>query len=77
MKRLLLLSLLMIGFVGSLFAQGEVVVEDNTNWALLIITGLVALAEVGLRAFPNKNITGIIGLIINLLKVASDYLNNK
>ena len=76
MKRLLLLSLLMIGFAGSLFAQGEVV-ANTINWPLLIIMGLIAVAEVALRAFPDKNFTGLIGLVINLLKQGSDYLNNK
>jgi len=76
MKRSLLLSFLMIGFAGSLFAQGVGVV-DETNWALLIITILIAVAEVVFRAVPDKKFTGPIGLLINLLKVASDYLNNK
>ena len=61
---------------GFLQGQGEVV-ADSINWPLIIITGLIALAEVAFRAFPDQNFTGPIGFIINLLKVASDYLNNK
>ena len=76
MKKLILLSFLMIGFVGSLFAEGVEIAEE-TNWPLIIIAGIIALAEVALRAFPDKKFTGLIGLIINLLKLGSDYLNNK
>jgi len=77
MKKLLLLSFLMACLCsGMLFAQGVELAEE-TNWPLIIIAGIIALAEVALRAFPDKNFTGLIGLIINLLKLGSDYLNNK
>ncbi len=76
MKKLLVLSFLMILFIGSLFAQGEAPVEE-TNWVLIIIAGVIAVIEIIGRAIPNKNVTGILGLIINLLKQISDYLNNK
>ena len=58
-----------------LFAQDGGV--DEINWPVWIIGIIVTVAEVVLRTIPNPKITGIIGLVINILKVISDYLNNK
>lgn len=71
--RIYFLILLLIPFV--VFAQTDS--GDETNWVGVIIGALIAVAEIVLRAIPNPKFTGIIGLVINLLKVVSDWLNNK
>ncbi|MCH7826990.1 MAG: hypothetical protein IIC75_03280 [Bacteroidetes bacterium] len=60
----------------SLCAQGGVSV-DETNWPVIIILIVIAGAEIILRAIPGAKWTGVLGLVINLLKFLSDWLNNK
>ena len=49
--------------------------EAVTLWQWITLG--ILLLEAVLRAFPNERITGIIGVIINLAKIASDYLNRE
>ncbi len=47
--------------------------ENVLYWIGLVIV----IAEAILRLIPDKSYTGLIGVIINLLKVASDYFNRE
>ena len=47
--------------------------ENVLFWIGLIL----AIQEPILRLIPNKKITGLFGVIFNLLKNASDYLNRE
>ena len=47
--------------------------ENLIYWIGLIIV----VSEAVLRLIPDKNWTGLIGVIINLLKVVSDYFNRE
>ncbi len=47
--------------------------ENVLFWIGLIL----AIQEPILRSIPNKKITGLIGVIVNALKKASDYLNRE
>ncbi|MHA2182224.1 MAG: hypothetical protein ACXAAH_12465 [Promethearchaeota archaeon] len=71
---LFMFALFMFAFV-PVFAQVEP--TEPTNWVVIIIGAVIAVIEIIMRAIPNPKTTGIIGLIINLLKQVSDYLNNK
>ena len=71
------LFMLMMFVSMSVFAQGVGVEGDETNWAVIVILSLVAIAEIVLRAIPGAKWTGLLGLVINLLKFLSDWLNNK
>ena len=55
-------------------AQGDVP-GDETNWPVVIIGIVITIIEIVMRTIPNIKVTGIIGLVINLLKSISDYLN--
>ena len=46
---------------------------ELTEWIILII----GIAEIALRAVPNERTKGIIGYVIDGLKVASDFLNRR
>ena len=48
---------------------------ENLETYLFWIGLIIAISEAVLRLIPNKNYTGLIGGIINILKIASDYLN--
>ena len=37
----------------------------------------IAVSEAVLRLIPNKSYTGLIGGIINVLKIVSDYFNRE
>ena len=83
MKNLILkikafLLVFMLMFIPLLvFAQGIGESGDETNWAIIIILIIIAGAEIILRAIPGAKWTGLLGLVINLLKFLSDWLNNK
>ena len=47
--------------------------ENLIFWIGLVI----AVSEAVLRVIPGKKYTGIIGAIINILKIVSDYFNRK
>lgn len=69
-----LLVFLMIPLL--VFGQVDVPAEE-VPLAVIIIGVIVAGAEVVLRLIPKKSWTGILGLIINVLKMASDWLNRE
>ena len=73
MKNVLMFLVFMIAL--PVMAQGEIPVEDP-NWVIIIITAVIAVIEVIGRAIPGK-FNGIIGLIVDLLKYVSDYLNRE
>ena len=75
MKKLFALWYMNLLFVGALFAQTKTV--DEVNWPVIVILILVAGAEIVMRAIPGAKWTGVLGLVINLLKFLSDWLNNK
>lgn len=75
MKKLFALWYMNFLFIGALFAQTETV--DEVNWPVIIILIVIAGAEIVLRAIPGAKWTGLLGLVINLLKFLSDWLNNK
>ena len=72
MKKILMFSLLMIVFL-PLLAQVDGTVE-KTDWVVIIVTSLLGIIEVVGRWIPSK-FNGITGLVIDLLKGLSDYLN--
>ena len=66
--------LLMMFVSVAAMAQGDVP-GDETNWPVVIIGIVITIIEIVMRTIPNTKVTGIIGLVINLLKSISDYLN--
>ena len=75
--RIKMFMLLMLFMAAPLFLYAQDGGTDETNWAVIVISALVLVAEVVARAIPNPKVTGIIGLVINLLKNVSDYLNRE
>ncbi len=73
-KAHLIVFMLLIFVSYAAMAQGDVP-GDETNWPVVIIGIVITIIEIVMRTIPNQKFTGIIGLVINLLKNISDYLN--
>ena len=56
---------------------GDTPTGDDTNWVVVIIGAVIAVAEIVMRSVPKESLKGLIGLLIDVLKNISDYLNNK
>lgn len=56
---------------------GDPPAVDDTNWIVVIIGAVIAVAEIVARSVPKESVKGLIGLVIDILKNVSDYLNNK
>ena len=48
---------------------------ENLETYLFWIGLIIAISEPILRLIPNEKYNGLIGMIINVLKIGSDYLN--
>ena len=69
----MLLGMLLLFAAPQLFAQG--VQTGDTNWPVTIIGIIIVVVEIVARSIDNPKVTGVIGLVINVLKNISDYLN--
>ena len=68
-------------FVAIWAATGQAIEEvpaESTGVDWVVIIGVaVGVIEIVARAIPNPKWTGLIGLLINVLKDVSEWLNNK
>ena len=57
-----------------LTSTSEEPAEGGADW-VLYLSIIIGVIEVVARLLPNSNVTGLLGLLINLLKEISDFLN--
>lgn len=72
MKKVLLILFVFASM--PVMAQAE---ATEIDWPILVAGIVLAVLEVAGRAIPDPKWNGPIGLLINLVKLVSDYLNRK